>query len=85
MNLIRNNKVTTANVNLVNKIYGPDIAAIKGKTTRRAPAPVIDNVIELPPELIEVNQDVTISMDGMTVNSLKFLSTISHGIYYRTT
>jgi hypothetical protein len=40
--------------------------------------------VEIPDELLEVQQDLTLPMDGLTVNSLKFLSSISHGLYYRT-
>jgi hypothetical protein len=35
MNLIRNNKVTTKDVNLAVKAFGPDVGNIKGKATRR--------------------------------------------------
>ena len=82
MNLIKNNNVTTKDVNLALKAFGPDIAAIKGKTTRSKPPPVVDNIIELPEELIEINKDIELSVDGITVNSLKFFTTISHNIYY---
>ena len=84
MNLINNNSVTTKDINLAARAFGPDVAAIKGKTTRTNPAPAVSNLVEIPDELLETHQDVTISMDGLTVNSLKFLSTISHDIYYRT-
>ena len=84
MNLIRNNEVTTEDVKLAIKAFGPDVAGIKGKTTRRKPIPVIDNKIEIPEELLEVQRDVVLSIDGMTVNTLKFLTTISHDIQYRT-
>jgi hypothetical protein len=84
MNLIRNNKVTTKDVNLAVKAFGPDVGDIKGKTTRSRPTPVSNNIIEIPDELLEVQRDVVLSMDGMTVNSLTFLRTISHEIFYRT-
>jgi hypothetical protein len=83
MNLIQNNMVTTDNINLATKVFGDDIGALKGKITRRKPTPVTSNIIEIPNELIEVQQDVILSMDGITVNSIKFLTTISHEIYYR--
>ena len=35
MNLIHNNKITTKDVNLVLKVFGPDVATIKGKITRK--------------------------------------------------
>eukprot|EP00957_Ditylum_brightwellii_P191449 14576133-Ditylum_brightwellii.AAC.1 len=57
MNLIRKNKVSTDNVNLAQKAFGPDVGAIKGKTTRSRPAPVMNNKIEIPKELITVQQN----------------------------
>jgi hypothetical protein len=76
MNLIRNNTVSTADVNLAAKTFGADVSNIKGKTTRRRPTPVTSNIIEVPDELLELQKDVVISIDGLTVNSLKFLTTI---------
>ena len=84
MNLIKNNVVTTDDVNLATKAYGPDVGGIKGKTTRSRPTPVASNMVEIPEELLDVQQDLIVSMDGLTVNSLKCLSTISHDLYYRT-
>jgi hypothetical protein len=84
MNLIKNNVVTTEDVNLAMKAYGPDISGIKGKTTRQKPTTVESNTVEIPEELLEIQQDLKVSMDGMTVNSMKFLTAISHDLYYRT-
>jgi hypothetical protein len=83
MNLIKNCKVTTEDVNLAMKAYGPDISGIKEKITRRKPITVVDNTVEIPEELLEIQQDLKVSMDGMTVNSMKFLTAISHDLYYR--
>ena len=82
MNLIRNNEVTTEDINLAVKTYGPDVGHIKGKTTRQKPSPVTSNLIEIPDELIRINEDIKLSIDGITVNSLKFLTTISHDVFY---
>ena len=84
INTTKNNSVTTEDNNFAAKAFGLDVATIKGKTTRTKPAPAVSNLVEIPDELLETHQDVTISMDGLTVNSLKFLSTISHDIYYHT-
>jgi hypothetical protein len=84
MNLIRNNAVTTKDVNLAVKAFGPDVGDIKGKTTRSRPTPVSNNIIEIPDELLEAQKDMILSLDGMAVSSLKFLTTISHKIFYRT-
>ena len=81
MNLIKNNVVTTDDVNLATKAYRPDVSGIKGKTTRKTPTTVESNIVEIPDELLEIQQDLKVSMDGMTVNSLKLLTTIlSHDL-----
>ena len=84
MNLIRNNEVTTNDINFVTRAFGPDIGAVKDKTTRSKPTPVTSNKTEIPRELISVQENVTLSIDGLNVNLLDFLTTISHNIYYRT-
>ena len=84
MNLIKNLKVTTADINLAEKAFGPDVGEIKGKTTRSKSKVAESNVIELPPELISIHEEVILSIDGLAVNTLKFLTTITHEILYRT-
>jgi len=84
MNLMKNDVVTTAEVNLGMKAYGPDIWGIKGKTTRSQLTPVASNLVKIPEELLDIQHGLIISMDGLTVNSLKLPSTISHDLYYRT-
>jgi hypothetical protein len=84
MNLVKNNPVTIEDVKLAKKIFGPDIGALKGKKTRRKPNQVTEDLIAVPRELIQAQQHVTLAVDGLTVNSLKFLSTVSKNIYYRT-
>ena len=84
MDLIKNNEVTMEDLYLATKRYSPDISTIESKSTRRKLAPVVSNIIDIPKELLEVQKDVTLSIDGITVNSLKFLSTISRNLFYRT-
>lgn len=83
MNLVRDNEVTTEDVNIAMKAFGPNIGIIKGKTTRQKPSPVIDNHIEISEELLRANREVIMSMDGLSVNSFKFLTITSHNIYYK--
>jgi hypothetical protein len=86
MNLIWNNVITrTEDINLTTKAYGDDIGTIKGKTTRKRPAPAMSNLVEIPSELLKVQKDAILSIDGMTVNLMKFLTTISHELFYWTT
>jgi hypothetical protein len=72
MNLIKDNQVTTEDVNLAIKSYGPDMGAIKGKTTRTKPIPVTSNLIKLSDKLVRMNKDVVLSIDGMKVSFLIF-------------
>ena len=45
---------------------------------------VRDASIEIPEELLSINKDIVLSMDGLTVNGLKFLTSMSHDVCYRT-
>jgi hypothetical protein len=76
MNSIKNCPVTEQDVDLAVKIYGNDLASLKGKTTRRKPTPVVQDVVSIPPELV--------SIDTIFVNGMSFLTTISSHIRYRT-
>ena len=84
MNAISDLPVRTVDIDLAEKIFGPDIGHLKGKSTRQKPVPVVNDVIEVPPMLIKSQQNVTLCIDGMTVNGLVFLTTISRNLYYRT-
>ena len=53
MNLVKDCPITTEDVRLAEKIYGPDVGTIKGKTTRRKPTPVVKDEIEIPKELVQ--------------------------------
>jgi hypothetical protein len=84
MNAIKNNPVTTEDVDIAEKIFGPDAATLKGKTTRRAPIPIIEDRIEIPRELITAQYSVTLCINGLKVNNISFLTTISKNLMYRT-
>jgi hypothetical protein len=84
MNAIKNLPVTIDDVNLAEKIFGPDIGALKGKTTQTKPAPVVSDYIEIPTEIVDNHHNVTLCMDTIKINGVYFLTTISRSIMYRT-
>ena len=51
MNVIKNCPVTTEDVTIAEKIYGPNPSKLKGKSTCSQPPAVINDDIKLPEEL----------------------------------
>ena len=84
MNSINDCPVTVDDVNLAEKIYGPDVASLKGKTTKSKPTPVVSDVVEIPRELIAAQHEVDLCIDTIFINEMPFLTTISKNIKYRT-
>ena len=83
-NAIANLKVTTRDVDLAEKIFGPDLGTLKGKTTRRKPLPMVSDQIAIPPQLYENREFIELCIDLMFVNSMPFFTSISRALYYRT-
>jgi hypothetical protein len=77
MNLIANNLITVEDIEIAEQIFGSDIGSLKGKTTRMKPIPVVDNYIAIPQKLYAKQQDVVLCIDGIKVNGLLFLTTVS--------
>eukprot|EP00980_Cylindrotheca_fusiformis_P016549 scaffold4962_cov112-Cylindrotheca_fusiformis.AAC.3 len=84
-NLVKNCPITIEDVKLAEKIFGPDISTIKGKSTRPRPQAVIDDYIEIPEELTMHHQDLVMCMDIMFINQCAFLTTIDKSVQFRMT
>ena len=82
-NIIKNCPVTTEDVNIAEKIFGGDIGTLKGKSTRRRPTPVREDLVEIPPELLEQHQELTYCMDLMFVNGIPMMTGIDRSIRFR--
>ena len=70
-------------VAVAEKVYGKDIASLKGKTTRRKPPTVTIDTVEIPPELKLNQQLVDLCIDAFFVNGITFLGSISKRLQYR--
>jgi hypothetical protein len=40
-NMVKNLPITIKDINITDKIFGPDVGAVKDKTTKQKPAPVV--------------------------------------------
>ena len=71
MKIIKKCPVTTEDVNIAEKIVGPDISNLKGKSTRCKPKPLSKDLIEIPAELIVLlmkHHNIKLCMDAIYVN-----------------
>ncbi len=83
MNVIKNCPVTVEDVNISEKIFGPDMSSLKGKSTRRKPKPVRQDLIEIPKELIMKHHNIELCMDTMYANECGMLTAIDRTIKFR--
>ena len=67
-----------------NKLFGPDVSALKGKTTRRGP-PIVDSPMAVDTtSILEHYGEVTLCVDLMYVNKVPLLVTLSRNIKFGT-
>ena len=76
--------MTREGILIAEKIFGPDIGSLKGKTVRRGTDHVEVSATPVPSELMSQYRDVTIGADIMFVNKLPFFVTISRNIKFGT-
>jgi len=64
----KNCPVTIADVDISERIYGPSISTLKGKTTQQTLKPVIADEVENSPELLTNHHQIEVCIDTMFVN-----------------
>jgi hypothetical protein len=71
--------VTLKDAEIAKKIWGPNIATLKGKTTCRAADMVkVESLILIPKEMIATHKNVTLlAIDIFFVNKIPFFGTLS--------
>ena len=76
--------VTPRDVLIANKLFGPDIGALKGKTTRRGP-PIVDSPVSVDTtSILKYYGEITLCVDIMYVNKVPLLVTLSRNIKFGT-
>ena len=76
-NLLKDSPVTAQDVDVALKIWGPSVALLKGKTVRRKPPLVLEDIVEVPKELRQLHKRVTLTIDIFFVNSAPYFATLS--------
>jgi hypothetical protein len=73
-NIIGNTPFTRRDVRIAIQIYGPDVAALKGKTVKQqSKMPREDEANDVPPHIAKEYCDVHLSIDVIHVNGISFL------------
>ena len=76
--------VTPRDMIFTNKLFGPDVGDLKGKTTRRGP-PIVDSPVAVDTtSILEHYGEVTLCVDLMYVNKVPLLVTLSRNIKFGT-
>ena len=82
--IICNCPVTPEEVNNANTMFGPDIASLKGKTTGKTSDPVVTEYVEIPQEILDLSNKVTLEADVIFANGLGFSVSTSRRIKFTT-
>ena len=83
MNGIQNCPVRSADVDIAENIFGPDMAALKGKSVRTTPKPVLEDWINLPEEIHKKHKRIKLCMDIMYINGVGLMTAVDRSIRYR--
>ena len=68
--LIRNCPITPQAVTITTTIFGPDIAALIGKTTRKSFEIVVTEYAEIPQRILDLKKEVTLAAYVMFLNGI---------------
>ena len=82
MGLIKNSKISSSDIKNMTTIFGKNLSAIQGKTTRGKLSSVRFDYINVPKELLDAQQDVIFTVDIMFINGIPFMITLSRGVKY---
>ena len=64
------------------KIWGPNITALKGKTTRTTSKHVMTDLVKIPVEIQDLHKFITISINIFFVNKIIFFIMLSQKICF---
>jgi hypothetical protein len=83
-NQIKDSPVMVEDAMAAFKIWGPIVAALKGKTVQKRPEPIKTDIVSIPKEIRELHKEVTLTIDIFFVNKIPFFLTLSRVLYFTT-
>ncbi len=78
--MILNCPVTPNAVQNAHRVFGPNLAGVRGRTVRRPPDTVTTNYVQIPHAMLEWHQWVTLAVPVMFVNGVPFLVSMARGL-----
>jgi hypothetical protein len=81
-NLIKDCPVTVRDIDVAISIWGKNVSALQGKTTRKKSIPVARDFVKVPKELLKLHREVFLTGDIFFVNQIPFFLTLSRKIYF---
>jgi hypothetical protein len=83
-NMILNCPISDKAVVNANRIFGPDLAGVRGRTVRKTPVPVTTDYVQIPRGILERHRLVVLAVDVMFVNRVPFLVRVARGLNFIT-
>jgi hypothetical protein len=80
INQIKDCPVTIQDIDVAMKMWGKNIAALKGKTTWIKTHPVARDYVKFPKELLKLHKEVFLTTNIFFVNKIPFFLTLSRKI-----
>ena len=82
---VTNCPLTIEDVKIMEKIYGPDVYTLKGKTVQRPPPPVVtSDYVKIPRALKEAHKGVILYADNFFIDGVPMMITLSKNLCYGT-
>ena len=82
--MVKGLSITRQDVKLAEEIHSPNIYAFKRKTTNKKLDHVVAPVTSMPKQILKEYKNITLCIDVMFINGIKFLLTVSWHIDFVT-
>ncbi|MGL6132320.1 MAG: hypothetical protein ACRCZ9_11980, partial [Fusobacteriaceae bacterium] len=83
-NQIKNCPVSMEDAEVAKKVWGQNVASLKGKTTRKTPTHVNTDIVAVPAMIRDLHRNVTLAVDIFYINNIPFMMTLSRNLCFTT-